>query len=428
MPTPSDADPIPDSGPLSGHCESPDGWAGRRTNRWNARFEPPLNEHDSDGEEMDLTEANAEMHRRIEARQAAGVATAVASGGDVVESCYGMLDVERGVPVQPDSLMRIHSMTKPVIAVAVMLLRERGLLNLDDPVRDWIPSFGDLHMITEEQLDTDITARHLLTHTAGLANWWEEGAAQDACREANLLSPLARLNNSLPTTVEMISRLPLAFQPGTCWQYSLSFDVLGYLIELISKRPLGEFCARRSSHLSAWSTPVSACQRPGWIGLDRCTAHWKTVCFQSSIRGSEARSPTCPWDRPAAAGWCRPFETIYASAACSPQAEPWTELTFCSPRACRRWPPTSCTAVRSRSAGTASLMRALATVSGSGSAWESVRFGWGGAAGSQMWIFPDHDLIVVAMTQSMFDFTVTNAFIEVIIRSGLGLDAPRPVW
>jgi CubicO group peptidase (beta-lactamase class C family) len=104
-----------------------------------------------------------------------------------------------------------------------------------------IPSFGDLHLISGEPLDTDITARHLLTHTAGLANWFEEGAADDACREANLVSPVLQLNNSLSTTVELMSRLPLGFQPGIRWHYSLSFEVLGYLIELISGRPLGDF-------------------------------------------------------------------------------------------------------------------------------------------------------------------------------------------
>lgn len=59
---------------------------------------------------------------------------------------------------------------------------------------------------------------------------------------------------------------------------------------------------------------------------------------------------------------------------------------------------------------------------------EPVKFGWGGAAGTQMWAFPDHDLIALALTQSLFDFTVSNAFVEAVITSGLGADAPRPVF
>ena len=388
-----------------------------------------MNEHDSYGEEMDLTEANAEMHRRIEARQAAGVATAVASGGDVVESCYGMLDVERGVPVQPDSLMRIHSMTKPVIAVAVVLLRERGLLKPDDPVRDWIPSFGDLHMITEEQLDTDITARHLLTHTAGLANWWEEGAAQDACREANLLSPLARLNNSLPTTVEMISRLPLALQPGTCWQYSLSFDVLGYLIELISKRPLGEFLREEiftplGMVDTGFSVPTTALDRFG--PLYGPLEDGVLAILDPRIGSPFTDMPVGPSGGGGLVSTLRDYLRFGRMLGAGGTLD---GVDILQPESVQAMATNqlhgSAFPIRWDGEPDESTGYGLGLGVGVG---KPVRFGWGGAAGSQMWIFPDHDLIVVAMTQSMFDFTVTNAFIEVIIRSGLGLDAPRPVW
>ena len=173
---------------------------------------------DSEVSEMGLAKADAEMRRRIGEGQAAGVATAVVSAGEVVEACYGMLDVERRVEIQPDSLMRLYSLTKPVVGVAVMLLHEQGSLDLDAPVREWIPSFATLQVGDRSQprepLATEITVRHLLTHTAGLA-WGDE-----------LISPIIRLIHPLPTTVECSAACRWASNraPGgttasrsTCW-------------------------------------------------------------------------------------------------------------------------------------------------------------------------------------------------------------------
>ena len=367
------------------------------------------------------------MHRRIEAREAAGIAAAVVSGGDVVESCYGMLDVERGAPVQPDSVMRIYSMTKPVIAVAVMLLRERGLLNLHDPVREWIPSFGDLHMITEEPLDTDITVRHLLTHTAGLANWFEEGAADDACREANLVSPVLLLNNSLPTTVELISRLPLAFQPGTRWHYSTSFEVLGYLIELISERSLGEFLREEIfTPLGMVDTGFSVLA----TALDRFGPLYGPLedgvvpILDPKIGSPFTDIPVAPSGGGGLVSTLRDYLRFARMLGAGGTLD---GVRILQPESVRAMAANqlhgSAFPIRWDDGPDDSTGYGLGLGVGVG---EPVKFGWGGAAGSQMWVLPDHDLIVLAMTQSMFDFTVSNAFVEGIITSGLGLDAPRP--
>jgi len=378
---------------------------------------------------MGLTKAMAEMDRRIKARQAAGIAAAVVSGGDVVESCCGLLDMERGVPVEPDSLMRIYSLSKPVVAVAVMLLRERGLLNLDDPVRVWIPSFAEFHTIAGEPLDTDITVRHLLTHTSGLPNWFDVGVAEDACREANLVSPLLLLTNPLPTTVELISRLPLVFQPGISWRYSVSFEVLGYLIEVISGRSLAEFLREEiftplGMVDTGFSVPATALDRFGPLYGPPEEGLLPVVDPRLGSRFTE--EPVAPSGGGGLVSTLRDYLRFARMLGAGGTLDGVRILQADSVRAM----------AANQLSGTAFPIRwdddpddstgyGLGVGVGVG---EPARFGWGGAAGTQMWIYPDHNLIVLALTQSMFDFTITDAFIAAVITSELGLDPPKPVF
>jgi CubicO group peptidase (beta-lactamase class C family) len=380
-------------------------------------------------EQMDLTEATAQMDRRIKARQAAGIATAVVTGGDVIESCCGMLDLERGVPVEPDSLMRIYSLSKPVIAVAAMLLHERGLLNLDDPVRVWIPSFAELHTIVGKPVESDITIRHLLTHTSGLPNWFDEGPAEDACREANLMSPLLQLNNPLPTTMNLISHLPLVFQPGTSWRYSVSFEVLGYLIELIGGQPLTEFLREEIfSPLgmvdTGFSVPAAALDRFG--PLYGPPEEGLLPIVDQRLGSPFTEKPLAPSGGGGLVSTLQDYVHFARMLGAGGILDGMRILRADSVRAM------STNQLR----GTAFPIRwgdepddrtgyGLGVGVGVG---EPARFGWGGAAGTQMWIYPDHDLIVVALTQSMFDFTVTDAFIAAVITSELGLEPQKPVF
>lgn len=176
--------------------------------------------------------------------------------GDDKEVYYyatGMADVEKKIPIARDSIFRIYSMTKPITVVAALILVDRGLLHLDDPVHRYIPSFkkatvfmgGDVDDYKSEPVTTHITIRHLMMHTSGLAGYGVIGLGS---------SPIDKIlaskcedwknsysNTSLEAFVDILADTPLSFQPGTKWMYGWSTDVLGRVIEVISKLSLDEF-------------------------------------------------------------------------------------------------------------------------------------------------------------------------------------------
>ena len=154
----------------------------------------------------------------------------------------GYADFEEKIPVTEDALYFMYSSTKPVTCAAAMLLHERGLFALDDPLEDYLPEFSDM---TVAFTDTDgkrktrpaktkITVRHLFTMTAGLD--YNIGAAP-------LRAAIAATAPECPTReiVRAIAKSPLSFDPGTRWQYSLCHDVIAALVEVISGMPLRDF-------------------------------------------------------------------------------------------------------------------------------------------------------------------------------------------
>ena len=183
----------------------------------------------------------------IERRVPPGLITAVARRGKLVHfACHGVVDVEAGKPMEPDTIFRIFSMTKPVTAVAVMLLVEEGRLLLDAPVSEYLPEFENFKVFVRqtrsglelEDVERDVTVRDLLVQTSGLGTGHFEGSpVVDLLREANLRGP----HLSPGEFLQRLSEIPLAFQPGTAWLYSLSFDVLGHLISVVAGVPFEVF-------------------------------------------------------------------------------------------------------------------------------------------------------------------------------------------
>jgi CubicO group peptidase (beta-lactamase class C family) len=181
----------------------------------------------------------------------AGLITLVARRGKVAHfECYGMMDVEANKPMQPDTIFRIYSMTKPITCFALMMFVEGGRLLLDDPVSKFIPGFEDLQVfvgstetgIKSTGLAREMTIRHLLTHTSGLSyDVTVVSPVEDMYRAAGLFDSLRVLQVPLPEMVQELAALPLAFQPGSDWRYSMAHDVIGYLVSRISDRPFDTF-------------------------------------------------------------------------------------------------------------------------------------------------------------------------------------------
>ncbi|WP_089103961.1 serine hydrolase domain-containing protein [Streptomyces hyaluromycini] len=183
-----------------------------------------------------------------------GYLVAVARGGRVAHlTTQGHRDRAAGLPVEPDTIWRIYSMTKPVTAVAVLLLVEDGLLSLDDPVDRFLPEFADprVHVsgsgddMVTRPADGPIRIRHLLTHTAGLTFAFYHTHPVDArYREAGLEFSVPS-GADLAETMAVYARMPLQFEPGTQWNYSVGFNVLSRVIEVVSGQRLDEYFADR---------------------------------------------------------------------------------------------------------------------------------------------------------------------------------------
>lgn len=162
-------------------------------------------------------------------------------------------------PAGPDTLWRIYSMTKPVTAVAAMMLVEEGKLGLDQPISDLIPAFGQMHVLDSPATSLDshpattaITTRHLLTHSSGLAyQFLGKGPVYQAYKRLGLFGGRARgqEGEAQPPTLagfaDRAATLPLLAEPGTEWHYSISTDILGRVVEVASGLPLDRFVQTR---------------------------------------------------------------------------------------------------------------------------------------------------------------------------------------
>nr|HPK33743.1 serine hydrolase domain-containing protein [Ottowia sp.] len=195
------------------------------------------------------------LHAALEAQVSGGflpgVSTALLRGRVVVDRFVcGLADIEAGTPLGEGHLFRVFSNTKLVTSCAVLLLVEQGRLGLDDPIGRWLPELaqpqvlrpGAIRLDDVEPARRPITVRHLMTHTAGLSyGLFDPGTLLfGAYKQARVLDP-AQSNAEF---VQRLATLPLAFQPGEQWEYSLATDVLGRLVEVISGNSLSQFFAR----------------------------------------------------------------------------------------------------------------------------------------------------------------------------------------
>ena len=176
-----------------------------------------------------------------------GFLTVVARRGKIVHfETIGMRDVENKKPVEPDTIFRIYSMSKPITSVAVMMLYEEGHFQLGTPVSKFIPEFKGMKVYNEDQTEIldakkEITIKHLLMHTAGFTYGWGNKPVDALYKQANIREP----GSTLVDMVEKLSKIPLVHEPGERWTYSVSTDVLGYFVEVVSGMPFEEFLQTR---------------------------------------------------------------------------------------------------------------------------------------------------------------------------------------
>jgi CubicO group peptidase (beta-lactamase class C family) len=201
-----------------------------------------------------LARADRHLARYVDDGRLAGWQLLVTRRGRVVHAAvHGSRDLEAGLPVEPDTLWRIYSMTKPITSVVAMQLYEEGAFRLQDEVSRYLPAFADMRVLVGGNVDAPKTVPavepvrmwHLLTHTAGLTYAFTRSSLLDDLYAARSADPLVSPTTCLADMVDRWAGLPLLFEPGSAWNYSVATDVLGRVLEVLTGSSLDEAFADR---------------------------------------------------------------------------------------------------------------------------------------------------------------------------------------
>jgi CubicO group peptidase (beta-lactamase class C family) len=201
-----------------------------------------------------LARIDAHFQQYVDAEQLPGWQIAVTRGGHLVHSSTtGFRDVDARVPWTDDTCVRIYSMTKPITSVAAMMLYEEGAFELKDPVAKFIPAFAEARVYrggpaaaaVTDPVTEPMLMWHLLTHMSGLTYGWHHRHVTDQLYRKAGFEWGAPQGLDLADCCDRWARLPLVFQPGTEWNYGVSTDVLGRVLEVISGEPLDRLLEQR---------------------------------------------------------------------------------------------------------------------------------------------------------------------------------------
>jgi CubicO group peptidase (beta-lactamase class C family) len=212
-------------------------------------FDSKLLRADFDSEKLAALEDR--MRKFVADGDTMGIATLLVRDGKVASYAQaGVRDIVKGKPITQDSIYRIYSMSKPITGVAMMMLYEQGAFSLDDPVSKFIPEFEGLEVVKSyekdgsfelESLERQATMRELMSHTAGFAYGFSGMDPSNAgYRKHNVLG-----SSDLQSLVDKVASVPLMHQPGTKWEYSISVDLQGAIIERITGMTLGEYLDKK---------------------------------------------------------------------------------------------------------------------------------------------------------------------------------------
>lgn len=189
--------------------------------------------------------ATEKLQEYIDSSKFAGISALIYKDGETVyrenigKACENQ-------PMEDQTIFRIFSMTKPITAAALMTLFDQEKFELDDKVAEYIPEFAETQVYNPEtksleSQQNELTIRHLLTHTSGIPYGWDQNAYVDSLYRA---TGAGGWDGTIGEKVKIIASLPLKFQPGTKWEYGLSIDVAGYLVEVLSGLPFDEYLKR----------------------------------------------------------------------------------------------------------------------------------------------------------------------------------------
>jgi CubicO group peptidase (beta-lactamase class C family) len=197
-----------------------------------------------------LERLDEHFHRYVDDGLISGVITYIVRRGQVVhEEAYGLADIAAKRPMSRDTYFYLYSMTKPVTSVALLILYEEGKFQLDDPLADYLPEMADLKLYVGEGDDGNMilkdparqpTVHDVFRHTAGFLYGGNGDRGIDRA-----YSEAALMNGTLSELTRKLGKIPLAYEPGTQWVYSVSHDVQARLVEVLSGMPFDEFAQQR---------------------------------------------------------------------------------------------------------------------------------------------------------------------------------------
>jgi len=357
-----------------------------------------------------LARLDAALGELIARGELAGASILAARGGRVVHrSLQGVKDIATGEPLAEDTIFRIFSMTKPVTAVAMMMLWDEGLWSPDDPVARRLPAFADVRLVGGAAPAQTPLMRHLMTHTMGLSYGWDPA---DPVDQAYMAQDVWNAPN-LDDFARRVARAPLAFEPGSHWRYSLSMDVQGAVIEALTGQRLADFMqARLFGPLGMVDTGfhVPAEKLPRLASLYRMSASRGGL----KLVEKGLRDPATPPDLPNAGGGLFGTKDDYARFA--------QMLANRGVYDGRRYLSEAAVALMTRNHLSEAVLQARPFVglqkirpgygqgfngavfhdpAAAGSRVGRGTYQWDGAGGTWFWVDPENDLIFVGMIQRM---------------------------
>jgi CubicO group peptidase (beta-lactamase class C family) len=380
---------------------------------------------------LDRVEAHLKS-RYIDAGRFPGTQLLVYRRGKVVHSAsQGFADLERKVPVRDDTIFRIYSMTKPITSVAFMMLFEEGRVALEEPVHKYIPEWKNLGVFVAGNAPAFITRPpsrpmqivDLLRHTSGLTYGFQQRSNVDAAYRAAKIGEVEKAG-TLDSMIADLAKIPLEFSPGEAWNYSVSTDVLGYLIGKISGMPFEQFLKERIF------APLGMSDTDFHVPADK--AHRFAACYSADPPGQltfgavERKAGLTLQDDPKTSSFLSPPSLISGGGGlCSTTAD---YLTFCRALlnggevgGVRLLGPKTLQLMTANHLPGGADLPALSRSLFSESTYNGVGFGlgfgvtmdpaktlipgsagehyWGGAAATAFWVDPAEELITIFMTQ-----------------------------
>src|SRR5712672_1403988 len=281
---------------------------------------------------LDRVEAHLK-HRYIETGRYPGTQLVICRRGKVVHhSVEGYSDLERKMPVKDDTIFRIYSMTKPITSVAFMMLVEEGRVALDEPVHKYIPEWRNLGVFVAGTSPAFLTRPpsrpmlivDLLRHTSGLTYGFQQRSNVDAAYREQKIGEVLKAG-TLQSMVDDLAKIPLEFSPGEAWNYSVSTDVIGYLIGKISGKPFEQFLKERIFD------PLRMNDTDFYVPADK--AHRFAACYSADPKGgisfhaAERKGTLTLQDDPTTSSYLSPPSFVSGGGGlCSTAAD---YLTFC---------------------------------------------------------------------------------------------------